>query len=709
MPGQHEPQPSRLRLQAAKERTQRSWAWFKNLDGVRCVRQITHGLMKRVNRSLVLGFLLWDMAVSTGMTTFYFMHDNIANLGLVSEHIVRLIGIFRLLAVVAGLAVVLRRKHRLVRLFFTSFILNWIVLGVIFLVPVVRLQCSCVDGTWEQCNAMQDFWETGLHINFKPAPEKWQVKQDGHLNKYMKVQPMPKTDQEKTDALTKLLFATSEDSRSLLERRERNEVSRLPKRLQGHKSMDHLGQSASFWAIRQSPAALLQAHTSDDIHLHGSAWNNFRIHEEDPDAGNASSSQNSTPVRCEEQIFKGKQGSSLMEEAMLQKSSSSIRNSTQFAKMLLRKSLTNQLIDKVQVTMRKVVQNLLNQPEFEAIICEYAKHHHDFHHNVSDKIGKHRKMRKLTGAMLKQGALATEEEEEQGHVPAAARTVQQGTYRLLQSELEGMPSREGMQRLSEMYKEICRCADLDSCRLSEPDAFWCYVDESTLHGCKAEGIKLRKDPSNRTWSKDLCDKRSCEPAGLGMKPRSKKDLDVKRHHYLDDDNTIMRYGSDCDIWKHTDPMEWAYVGFDTTCIERTRRVVPKNDWPEGLPYMFLSWTACTSNMLSDTKLPDGTVGGLYHVKIRCTWYQMVVETFLILDLIFTVPMMVIMYYFIANRCADNLEVEQQFAPVDDSSDSSEEFQPEAPDRHEHQRQHSERPPSQSGSETQGVLEASSSA
>ena len=45
---------------------------------------------------------------------------------------------------------------------------------------------------------------------------------------------------------------------------------------------------------------------------------------------------------------------------------------------------------------------------------------------------------------------------------------------------------EGMQRLSEMYKdadfrkatgpdlfsmlqEICRCADLDSCRLSEPD------------------------------------------------------------------------------------------------------------------------------------------------------------------------------------------------------------------------------------------------
>ena len=160
-------------------------------------------------------------------------------------------------------------------------------------------------------------------------------------------------------------------------------------------------------------------------------------------------------------------------------------------------------------------------------------------------------------------------------------------------------------------------------------------------------------------------------------------------------------------------------------------------------------TACTSNLLFDTKRNDGAVGALYQVKIRCTWYQMVawllklailakalrlqlplplallqvLETFLILDLICTVPMMapelqyacldevdsesqcrckqlacalslslplslslylvlvlticaavafteVIMYYFIANRCADNLEVEQQFAPVDDSSDSS---------------------------------------
>ena len=59
---------------------------------------------------------------------------------------------------------------------------------------------------------------------------------------------------------------------------------------------------------------------------------------------------------------------------MAQRSSSSFINSTQLAKMLLRKSLTNELMEKLHVSMQRVAQNLLEQPEFKAIICEYAKH-----------------------------------------------------------------------------------------------------------------------------------------------------------------------------------------------------------------------------------------------------------------------------------------------------------------------------------------------
>ena len=38
------------------------------------------------------------------------------------------------------------------------------------------------------------------------------------------------------------------------------------------------------------------------------------------------------------------------------------------------KSLTNELVDKFYVSMQQVVQNLLDQPEFKAIICAYVEH-----------------------------------------------------------------------------------------------------------------------------------------------------------------------------------------------------------------------------------------------------------------------------------------------------------------------------------------------
>ncbi|CAE7288265.1 unnamed protein product [Symbiodinium pilosum] len=595
---------------------------------------------------------------------------------------------------------------------------------------------------------MQDFWEKGLHLSFKPPPEKWQTKREGHHNKDMLVEPMPAVDVEKTAAFQQLLARLPEDGQSFLERNRHLQAGvaaqrRLPKRLQGARKEE--GQSASFWVTRERrPTALLERPRSVQ---HGSVWLDlraFRVHAADPDADNSTGLQSAnssteslttTPPKsptpktsprqskCEEQIFVGNEGHSLMEEAVLQRSTSSIINSTQLAKLLLRKSLTNELVDKFYVSMQQVVQNLLDQPEFKAIICAYVEHtQHQIdansHNHSNQKAWKQMRKRVLsTGNLLKQASLATDAEPERGRSRSDEhrdRLDPTGKYHLIQSELEGMPSKQGMNLLKGFYEDMCRCADLDSCRLSEPDAFWCYVDEGTLQGCKAEQVKLLKDANNRTWSHDLCSKRPCEPANLGMKPRpsSRKELDRQRHPELKEDNMLMRYGSDCDIWKTSDPLEWAFVGFDTTCVERTRRAIPKvGDWPKGLPYMFLSWTACSSNLLFDTKRNDGAVGALYQAKIRCTWYQIVLETFLILDLIFTLPMMVIMYYFIANRCADQLEVEQQFAPVEDSSDSSEEFHPEVPQHPQPQQGQASEPRHmpRAASNTQGGLEAASSA
>ena len=37
--------------------------------------------------------------------------------------------------------------------------------------------------------------------------------------------------------------------------------------------------------------------------------------------------------------------------------------------------------------------------------------------------------------------------------------------------------------------------------LMSQDAFWCYVDEGTLQGCKAEQVKLLKDVNNRSFNR----------------------------------------------------------------------------------------------------------------------------------------------------------------------------------------------------------------
>ncbi|CAJ1365127.1 unnamed protein product [Effrenium voratum] len=339
-------------------------------------------------------------------------------------------------------------------------------------------------------------------------------------------------------------------------------------------------------------------------------------------------------------------------------------NNTQLARMMLQQSLTKEMDKKIHFTIVETVKNLLEQPEFKAILCVYS-----LSHKLDEPAnGKGIMLRLSAGALMRRGEAAQYGEE--GHTRTAtgaaagqeeAAQQRQTNYGALQEQLEQMPVSQGMLLLKEFHQDVCRCADEDSCRRSEAGQSWCFVDNSTLVGCKIEGVKLLKDTNNRTWSYDLCDKRPCEPANLGMKPKpsERADLDTERHPELSNNNTLISYGSYCDTWKKTDKLMWAYVGFDTTCVERTRKLVPKNgDFPPGLPYMFQSWTACTGNKLWDTKRPDGTVGALYDVKVKCMWYQTVLECFIIADLMFTVPMMVIMYYFIANRCADNFEVEE---------------------------------------------------
>ncbi|CAJ1432687.1 unnamed protein product [Effrenium voratum] len=783
-----------------KERAKKSWVWFNSLSGIRCVRQISNALMDRVNRKMVLGFLIWDMLVTLALTAFYFLHDNVANLGFIgSEHSTRMAGVFRLLTVLFGIIVVMARYHRMVGHFFSLFVLNWFVLLAFFLIPIARLGCSCsdADSTWEECNAMQDFWYemNGLHLNFHIKPEWWRVKLAGQQNKDIIEEEMPDQDYEKTEQFRQMLeqmrtgleappkpplgsrgrrktesFLELEESFVEMPRNlhaasvavESQESVRsasvhphLPKRLLGTQNLDwedrdNAGRAetdrsesgsgdaegaVSFWLTPKASPSLLE-HDEWLVHARepeppapattaapaATAATSTAAPAATVQAGNTTTSPEQREARrtllakfksdvlgaarkvgnqnmmerrgtaaaenCTQKTYQGKAaavgralmelGRSVADGADGEGGRQMSVNNTQLARMMLQQSLTKEMDKKIHFTIVETVKNLLEQPEFKAILCVYS-----LSHKLDEPAnGKGIMLRLSAGALMRRGEAAQYGEE--GHTRTAtgaaagqeeAAQQRQTNYGALQEQLEQMPVSQGMLLLKEFHQDVCRCADEDSCRRSEAGQSWCFVDNSTLVGCKIEGVKLLKDTNNRTWSYDLCDKRPCEPANLGMKPKpsERADLDTERHPELSNNNTLISYGSYCDTWKKTDKLMWAYVGFDTTCVERTRKLVPKNgDFPPGLPYMFQSWTACTGNKLWDTKRPDGTVGALYDVKVKCMWYQTVLECFIIADLMFTVPMMVIMYYFIANRCADNFEVEEHFVPVDTESESESE-------------------------------------
>ncbi|CAJ1387004.1 unnamed protein product [Effrenium voratum] len=606
-----------------KERAKKSWVWFNSLSGIRCVRQISNALMDRVNRKMVLGFLIWDMLVTLALTAFYFLHDNVANLGFIgSEHSTRMAGVFRLLTVLFGIIVVMARYHRMVGHFFSLFVLNWFVLLAFFLIPIARLGCSCsdADSTWEECNAMQDFWYemNGLHLNFHIKPEWWRVKLAGQQNKDIIEEEMPDQDYEKTEQFRQMLeqmrtgleappkpplgsrgrrktesFLELEESFVEMPRNlhaasvavESQESVRsasvhphLPKRLLGTQNLDwedrdNAGRAetdrsesgsgdaegaVSFWLTPKASPSLLE-HDEWLVHARepeppapattaapaATAATSTAAPAATVQAGNTTTSPEQREARrtllakfksdvlgaarkvgnqnmmerrgtaaaenCTQKTYQGKAaavgralmelGRSVADGADGEGGRQMSVNNTQLARMMLQQSLTKEMDKKIHFTIVETVKNLLEQPEFKAILCVYS-----LSHKLDEPAnGKGIMLRLSAGALMRRGEAAQYGEE--GHTRTAtgaaagqeeAAQQRQTNYGALQEQLEQMPVSQGMLLLKEFHQDVCRCADEDSCRRSEAGQSWCFVDNSTLVGCKIEGVKLLKDTNNRT-------------------------------------------------------------------------------------------------------------------------------------------------------------------------------------------------------------------
>merc|ERR1712232_989770 len=78
------------------------------------------------------------------------------------------------------------------------------------------------------------------------------------------------------------------------------------------------------------------------------------------------------------------------------------------------------------------------------------------------------------------------------------------------------------------------------------------------------------EDKQKLWSEDLCmthEGANCICSAMGMVPNQKDDkVDEKQ---ITQPNK-MDYGSACAKWWTTDELPWCYVGFDSTCADRTR-------------------------------------------------------------------------------------------------------------------------------------------
>lgn len=219
---------------------------------------------------------------------------------------------------------------------------------------------------------------------------------------------------------------------------------------------------------------------------------------------------------------------------------------------------------------------------------------------------------------------------------------------------------EAKRRTDLFIAEACRCA-YPSCMRADEEGkgHWCYVEESTIPDCKAKDIVLSKDPdSGKPWTKDLC-REPCECMGTGLKPPG-LEVPVPATMKEQTDANPYFYGSKCARWDNheahldDDPMEWCYVGLDTTCAWRDKAMVPHDLYAK---WYYKSWVACR----------QGDVG----LKESCRMAQFRCLFLAIVDFASFWSLMLLLYFFIGTQCGDFVEAEQDF--VADDSESEDDF------------------------------------
>jgi len=619
-----------------------------------------------------MAFLVWDVLVSAALVAFYARWPRVVNL--TSDSLTSgaachlcLLATLRILIAAWGCGLVLRRSVKKMKFFYGFFIVSVFLLVPIVL-PVLGLQCTCMFAGWEQCSAMQGFMNDGILVSFEPTP-------DGYVNpsrlaSHMQSREPP--DGSKPYAHSSEPMYPPPTPKRPMSTLQVHAARRLPKRALGLLNLDpepHKTQTIQGAkqlqistpdpeepiqaATAVDPAEPIQAAMAElgcDRYAHSFMEMNSSQGELEDSEG-LGIMWNTSQVLAEDEH--DNDTADALDSDDLASSSGYIRDDEATQQRLLRKAAMRE-------AMRRQVQLTV-----EADICKKLRR----------SIGLDRPINPMRRS-IDQTPRATDLQ------TGTKQTWLQDVMHKAKKKAKRSPSTSfprSMTDVRSIKKNSCRCDKENSChyhRNGGEVTTWCYVAPESLPNCARDKIELMQDQQRKVWSAQLCEQAGCHCKRFGMQPSP----DTKLNKSIDALNCSngecdhMKYGSGCQTWREDDLYAWCFVGWDTTCTDRVRE--PSSGSTNDLhEYMFESSQACPQ--AGEIYAEETHQGGrLSDAKEMCNRAVLGFQLFSCLQFTLAFLMVLIVYLFISNHCADDVSFEEgeSFDVRDEESEDEDEWQ-----------------------------------
>jgi len=230
------------------------------------------------------------------------------------------------------------------------------------------------------------------------------------------------------------------------------------------------------------------------------------------------------------------------------------------------------------------------------------------------------------------------------------------------------------------YDTGCKCSESLSpsgCTFYHDNgkpSFWCYVSEDSVDSCKRRGYILHRDGDN-FWTHDICNQepdKACACSGSGVPPPFDSWDRIPDKQMLDGPHGDWKYGSFCAPWDKDQP-SWCFVGFDTSCPDRTRvKWRPGGTGTKRSINMDVSYLACSRQKVQEIMDKVG--------MSRCRLTISIAIAVVVLWFFVGILMQDVAFEFMKNGCGDqvaDLSSSGQY-PVEDWSDDEDEWTVKGP-------------------------------